>query len=229
MLNSTQIKEKSKVLREALIENPVQFREASEQRKFVWNSFCAVPEAKSMTELELNELKLPKDVIVKPVRENWQVDELDQVLLELLEPTGRSQAFQTEPSAPEVPVGAPMVVILARTAIRCTELIKPVRAFRKHARIASLFAKHKKIEDQVKFLQEWRCQLAIGTPNRMLALLEQGALQLNRTALFILDLQLDTKSVSILDAYETREDLFKLYKNYIRPKLGDGSAFLGLI
>lgn len=230
---------KSEEKRTDRTENPFQFRKASEQRKLFLEALSQVPSVKSMTELELAEVKLPKNVILKPStvdaseesEENaipWTANDAERIVLDLLgsvSPDAKSR-FLREPKAPTDPFGSPMVVFLARTAIRCVNLIKFLLPFRKYAHLGSLFAKHKKLEEQAKFLREWHCQIAVGTPNRVLDLIDNGALKLDRCVLFIIDMERDNKSVSILDSYETRDELFSLYKSTILPRLSDGSAKL---
>lgn len=210
-----------------------------DQRKLFLEALSQVPSVKNMTELELAEVKLPKNVILKPTaletgeegEENgatWQAKDAERIVLDLLGSTGPNAKtqFLRAPKAPTDPFGSPMVIILARTAIRCVNLIKYLLPFRKYAHLGSLFAKHKKLEEQAKFLREWHCQIAVGTPNRVLDLADNGALKLDRCVLFIIDMERDPKSLSILDAYETREELFKLYKNHMLPQLSNGTSKL---
>jgi hypothetical protein len=52
-----------------------------------------------------------------------------------------------------------------------------VRKFQtKDATVAKLFAKHIKIQDSIKFLKSSRTGIAVGTPQRLKALMDDGSL-----------------------------------------------------
>ena len=66
--------------------------------------------------------------------------------------------------------------------------------------VAKLFAKHMKLEEQASFLASKRFLFAVGTPNRILKLLEMGALSLQQTRLVVLDSTwTDAKKRNIFD------------------------------
>jgi hypothetical protein len=210
--------------------NPIQFQGEKEQRKHLWDALQLIQEVKDLTELELAEIRPPKDAFVKPTMESWTVQEADKVTLELLESAGEnpSTRFLKVPSAPQDPFGSPLVVILARSALRAVEIIKYLMPFRQYAHLGSLFAKHKKLEEQAKFLREYHCQIAVGTPNRVLGLCENGALKFDQVKVFIVDMERDQKAVSIIDSFETRGDFYALYKQYIRPQLASGVSKIAM-
>lgn len=60
-------------------------------------------------------------------------------------------------------------------------------------RVAKLFAKHFKIEEQSKDLQSRCVNIATGTPHRLSKLVECGSLRLDRLKLLVLDAALDAK------------------------------------
>lgn len=59
--------------------------------------------------------------------------------------------------------------------------------------MAKLFAKHFKIEEQIKDLQSRSVNIAAGTPHRVGKLVAVGSLRLDRLKLVILDVALDAK------------------------------------
>ena len=61
-------------------------------------------------------------------------------------------------------------------------------------RIAKLFAKHFKVEEQQSDLSSRAVNIASGTPNRMTKLAESGHLKLDRLQLLLLDCALDAKN-----------------------------------
>jgi len=60
-------------------------------------------------------------------------------------------------------------------------------------RMAKLFAKHLKVPEQQKHLEEHVVGIGCGTPNRLLKLADMDALKLDRLRLLVLDVQLDAK------------------------------------
>ncbi|XP_059140649.1 protein CMSS1-like isoform X2 [Physella acuta] len=75
--------------------------------------------------------------------------------------------------------GSPCLLIVTSSAIRAVELNRQIKDFLdSRCKVAKLFAKHLKVEEQVKFLSKTNCQVGIGTPGRLLLLIRQGALQL---------------------------------------------------
>lgn len=183
-----------------------------------------------MTSMELEDMVPPDHCFAKPTREEWGLGELSEVLLEALENSGApTGSFLCEPKSPQDAFGAPIVLIVARTAIRCVELIKHLMTFRKFAHFASLFAKHKKASEQLKFLQEYHCQLAIGTPNRIREMFDAGALKGDRLKLIVFDAQMDAKAVSVLDAFETRTELLHLYKDFFMPLVSKDQTKFALL
>lgn len=182
-------------------------------------------EVKSMTAIELEETIPPQDSFVKSDTEEWALQNVSDILVEMLKNAGGDTSlFLSEPQKPRDPFGAPIILVVARTAIRCVELVKYLMAFRKYAHLGTLFAKHKKAAEQASFLNNWHCQIAIGTPNRIRELLTSGALKLDRLQLIALDAQIDNKAVSLLDSFETRADFLSIYKEHLRPKVASGQT-----
>lgn len=188
-----------------------------------------------MTDLEVSDVKPPRGSFIKPKeRETWQDEDICEVLKDLLSQLASDEdlvlnqaltRFTTVPKAPADPYGSPIVMVVARTAIRACRLIKHLLPFRQYTHLANLFAKNKKVEDQERFLKNWHCHLGVGTANRMYELAQRGSLHFDRTALWIVDMELDMpKAISILDSFETRADLLTLYRAYIQPRLKEGST-----
>ena len=60
-------------------------------------------------------------------------------------------------------------------------------------RIAKLFAKHVKVEEQKTSLESHASGIACGTPHRLCKLADEGALSLQRLQLLVIDLHIDAK------------------------------------
>lgn len=69
---------------------------------------------------------------------------------------------------------APAIIIITHSAIRATDLVRGLKEFDKAAKIAKLFAKHLKVEDQARFLAETKLHFAVGTPHRVKELIDLG-------------------------------------------------------
>ena len=111
--------------------------------------------------------------------------------------------------------GHPLVVIVAQSARRAVEIMKPLSLTLKH-RICKLFAKHLKVEDQVDELKE-KYPIAIGTPSRLMKLHDLGALSFTKTLLLLIDGKFNTKHVTLYnDPSETvKVDFFSFLDAFV--------------
>lgn len=76
--------------------------------------------------------------------------------------------------APEAKA-TPMVLVLTHAAVRAADLARALRPLQSEShKIAKLFAKHLKVEEQVDFLNRQPIHIGVGTPNRVKLLVEQG-------------------------------------------------------
>jgi hypothetical protein len=104
------------------------------------------------------------------------------------------------------------VLIACSSALRALEIIKDLKGMN-NVKVCKLFAKHMKIKDQIKSLKESNFLIGVGTPGRILKILEtdEEAMPLKKMEFLIIDgSHKDKKSFSILDLPETHMDLKKL-------------------
>ncbi|KAI8837733.1 U3-containing 90S pre-ribosomal complex subunit-domain containing protein [Chytriomyces cf. hyalinus JEL632] len=95
----------------------------------------------------------------------------------------------------------------AERAITVIPALKPI------GKIAKLFARHMKVEEQVKQLQAHAFPVCVGTPNRILKLLEAGALKSENLGYVLLDgTSRDKKLRSFFDIPELKLDVIALLK-----------------
>ncbi|RKF71153.1 Protein CMS1 [Golovinomyces cichoracearum] len=108
--------------------------------------------------------------------------------------------------------GAPHTIIIASSGLRAANIARTVRKYpSKEAKVAKLFAKHIKIKDAINFLKNNRTGIAIGTPQRIKDLIEQGALNIDRLERIIIDAShIDKKKRGILEMKETQVPLIVL-------------------
>jgi uncharacterized membrane protein YgcG len=116
----------------------------------------------------------------------------------------------------------PVVLVVCQSADRALEVIKPLREFK--CRIAKLFSKHMKIEEQRDQLAKEVMPIAVGTPNRLQKLVETGGLNLEDTAMILIDMEKNVKKFCILESKDTAVDLVALYYgNVLQERLEQGA------
>jgi len=121
-------------------------------------------------------------------------------------------------NAPKDDFVCPVLLVLCSSAIRATQIIKSISAKLIKCKIAKLFAKHFKVEEQMEMLSKEYYPIALGTPNRVSKLIELGALSLRRTAMVLVDVTPDSKSFTILTLNEVKNDFYKLLYTQILPE-----------
>ncbi|POS85812.1 hypothetical protein EPUL_001062 [Erysiphe pulchra] len=81
--------------------------------------------------------------------------------------------------------GAPHTIIIACAGLRASEIARSIRKYPKEeAKVAKLFAKHIKLQDAIKFLNSYRTGIAVGTPQRIVDLINDGGKKLNSFPFF---------------------------------------------
>ncbi|OAQ98429.1 hypothetical protein LLEC1_04861 [Akanthomyces lecanii] len=71
--------------------------------------------------------------------------------------------------------GNPHSIIVTGAGLRAADIVRAVRKFAsKEIAVAKLFAKHMKVDEQVKFLEKMRVSIAVGTPARLSELIDNG-------------------------------------------------------
>jgi len=111
--------------------------------------------------------------------------------------------------------GCPKVLIITYSAMRAIAFTKALKGLRQGLRIAKLFSRHLKVEEQKKELLKGNCEVAVGTPNRLLKLVSVGALSLHNSSCVVVDACKDIKNTTILDMNGVREDFFKFFHSQI--------------
>lgn len=73
--------------------------------------------------------------------------------------------------------GTPHTLIIAAAALRAADLTRAVRKFQsKENAVAKLFAKHIKLKEQIEYCKKSRIGIGIGTPERVLTLINEGTI-----------------------------------------------------
>ncbi|KAL6777808.1 hypothetical protein ACKKBG_A15725 [Auxenochlorella protothecoides x Auxenochlorella symbiontica] len=125
-----------------------------------------------------------------------------------------------------VPVGSPAVLVVTGAAIRAVSLIRQMPAVNKACKVGKLFAKHFKQAEQEAVLSSTVMHVAVGTPNRLIKLIEAGALKLGRLRYVVVDVAMDAKKRTVLDMAETKSDFWTLFASHLKPKFESGAQFV---
>lgn len=121
------------------------------------------------------------------------------------------------------------VLLVTSSAKRAVDLNRDAQKFKGKCSSAKLFAKHMKLKDQISFLGKKKIDFAIGTPNRIGAIIGAGALNISKTRYLILDWNWrDVKKRRMIDLPELEKDLFALLKDHFLPLLENSKMKIGL-
>lgn len=101
--------------------------------------------------------------------------------------------------------GAPHTIVVAGAGLRAADLTRALRKYQKKGNtVAKLFAKHIKMEEAVSFLQNNHTGVAVGTPVRLMDLLDNGALSVKNLKRIVVDAShIDQKKRGVMDMRET--------------------------
>lgn len=112
---------------------------------------------------------------------------------------------------------SPMVIVLCLSARRAVALLKDLSSL--NVRVAKLFAKHMDVKDQVAMLEQNKYGIGVGTPNRCLKLVEEGALSLERTERVLVDCHEDGKRFTVCTMNDTAPDLMEFIHMAVLPQI----------
>lgn len=122
-----------------------------------------------------------------------------------------------------------LMLILCSSAVRALELIRSLTAFRGDAKVMKLFAKHIKVQEQLKLLEKRVIHLGVGTPGRIKELVKQDGLNLNPLKFLVFDWNWrDQKLRRMMDIPEIRKEVFELLDMGVFSLCKSDSLKLGL-
>ncbi|GKT46021.1 protein CMS1 [Colletotrichum spaethianum] len=128
--------------------------------------------------------------------------------------------------------GAPHTIIVAGAGLRAADIVRAVRKFQsKKSTVSKLFAKHMKVDEQVKFLQNTRTGIAVGTPARLMELADNGALSLEKLQRIVVDAShIDQKKRGVMDMKDTMLPLARwLTRQEFKERYVDDKKHLDLL
>ena len=175
---------------------PSSNKNSSNELEQFWNdSFARIEHRSQLSEVELQESKLSINQFT------------------MVEGTTLSKVLEFLIKSIDLSVTkSPSIVIICASAIRCVNLLKEIDSeIKKKCKIAKLFAKHLKINEQIRFLKKSSSVIAIGTPARLSKLQEESEDFANNISCLIVDCAFkDPNGRNIFQINETRRDLFAL-------------------
>lgn len=110
----------------------------------------------------------------------------------------------------------------------CIAIHRVLKPLTDKSKVAKLFAKHFKIEEQIEFLERTPVHIGVGTPNRILALVEQGHLKLDKLELVVVDTERNAKRFDIFSNDAVRTDFYTLLGTHLLPGMREKKTRLGL-
>jgi hypothetical protein len=111
--------------------------------------------------------------------------------------------------------GFPHIVLICPAALRAADMVRQMRKLK--TKVAKLFAKHFKLQDQIELLQQ-RWPVVVGTPNRLAKLAENGALSFTSTKLVLIDAGKNQKGFDIFELNDVKQDLVALLNQHCRTQ-----------
>ncbi|KAJ1665418.1 Protein cms1 [Coemansia sp. RSA 1813] len=179
-----------------------------DEQAAVWNKFMkkAYP---GIAQLELDDIAMQEKHVYRaekePKRDTGSYLE-DLVRTAVPNTMGKSK----------ITFGAPQVLVICSSALRVIDLVKRMRPLTQRT-VLKLFSKHIKIAEHKKILKSAPVDIAVGTPNRIHKLLQDGDLKANRLRLVVVDCWQDDKMRVVIDMDDTRADLFAIWRDILLP------------
>ncbi|KAG5983279.1 hypothetical protein E4U55_000357 [Claviceps digitariae] len=172
-----------------------------------------------LSSVEISDLTLPASSI-QDTTSSWQQDRTLANMPAFLENfSGGKENLSKIPVNTE-DKGCPHTLIVTSAGLRATDICRAVRNTKFSGNgnpVAKLFAKHMKVEDQVTFLRTRRCGIGVGTPARMMELMDiDNGLRLHHLERVVVDASyVDKKKRGIMDMKDT---LMPLAQFLTRPE-----------
>jgi superfamily II DNA/RNA helicase len=154
--------------------------------------------------------------ITHPMQSVTAAADLDGQFINFLKATVLSQKSGGSKRLKKHKSISPICIIISGGAKRSCEVLKTLSPLK--TRVAKLFAKNMNIADQVTTLKTTANPFAVGTPNRILKLLQDGALDISLTEMIVVDCKEDQKGFNVVTMNDTKTDLMEIVRNYVVEK-----------
>jgi len=162
---------------------------------------------KELTLVELGDRYIPASAFLDTTC--WQKERNLENLSEFMERFSRYKGRGSSLKKSSEATGTPHTLIVVAAALRAADLSRAVRKFQsKDNAVAKLFAKHIKLKEQVEYCKKSRIGIGVGTPERVLTLIKEGALKLEDLKRVIIDASyIDPKKRGIFEIKETQKSV----------------------
>jgi len=191
----------------------------------LWTTFCNST-AGSLSTLELEDIMIDDSCCL--VDDSTHTGALDELLpyLNKVVPHWSGNVAKLDKKGDKA---APVLLFVSSAATRVVELNRSSAEFKGNCKTVKLFAKHMKMSEQEQFLESHVVHFGIGTPSRILKLLQNGSLKTLRLKYVILDWTWrDQKLRRMIDIPEVRGELINILKDYIFPLAKASKLKIGL-
>ncbi|KAL6698511.1 U3-90S pre-ribosomal complex subunit domain-containing protein [Trichoderma pleuroticola] len=180
-----------------------------------------------LSPVELSDLAISASSITDTT--SWQENRSLEKLPEFLE------KFSEHPESlarAQKKKGMPHTIVVAGAGLRAADLTRALRKFSgKDSLVAKLFAKHMKVEEQVALLQNKKIGIGVGTPARLMELIDNGSLSLDKLQRLVIDAShIDQKKRGVMDMKDTMMPLARfLARKEFKDRYGDEKKPLALL
>ncbi|KAJ6235865.1 protein cmss1 [Anaeramoeba flamelloides] len=200
-----------------VLNNPLSKASSKEQCEKFWDLY---KEHFSLSTIESVSSKLKnKYFITEPIPQSVEnepePEEYDR--FKVLLKRDYSNVLKKRPEE-EIAEPSPTVVCLVTSAKRSIEIFKSWRDL-PFFFIEQLFGKHKKIEDQLKYLKKGKVNCVIGTPDRIMKILNRDGFRTNYVKLLVLDTFFNVKKRSLFNMEGVTPVLMELVKTYFMDRI----------
>lgn len=130
-------------------------------------------------------------------------------------------------SPPKSGEPALQVLIIASSALRVLEIIKELVPLK--TRIAKLFARHMKVNEQIDALSKGHFRIGVGTPARINKLIEEKPALFDNVSTVVLDQWVDSKKQTLLSLKDTRKDVWWYWDHYLAKRCFEEKTRIAII
>jgi len=224
-INGTNKGKKKTKRKKPKIESITTTLDGSQVTDVLWSTFCDCT-ADTLSTIELEDLVIDETCcLTDDTIHTGASEDISKYLIKVVPDWSQSVARLKKKSHR----GSPILLLVSCAATRIVELNRSAVEFKGYCKTVKLFAKHIKVSEQELTLESQVVHFGIGTPSRILKLLQNGSLKTSRLKYVILDWTWrDQKLRRMIDIPEVRGELINLLKEYIFPLAKASKLKIGL-
>ncbi|KAL2353731.1 U3-containing 90S pre-ribosomal complex subunit-domain containing protein [Cryomyces antarcticus] len=180
--------------------------------------------------VELEDRYIPERAILDT--SSWKRQRDLENLPDFLEHSAGSKKKASKLNKAAEEKGSPHTIVVAGAGLRAADLTRALRKFQtKDAMVAKLFAKHIKLHEATEFCKNTRMSIGIGTPQRLIDLLNNGSLSTAHLERIVIDAShIDRKKRGVLDMKDTQVPLVQLLtRDVLKGRYGASEKKIDLV